>query len=201
MMADRNHDSNSTIHPNFSSAISDFLQEGSRSFPFNSGKRTGYCRGLGVGIKPTSGKSTALNQELASECKKRHDIELKLKEVEAQLQEERHKREENASQFEETQRQLEERMEKQLEVKLAHIFFRMNPFTVGQFSGAMNIAACHDHRVENTSNIFAQRETMDASTTLQREGQDKPPSFSMMPENSGPESHPRNRQGACSDAN
>ncbi|WJX45224.1 hypothetical protein P8452_32119 [Trifolium repens] len=78
-----------------------------------------------------------------------------------------------ASQFEETQRQLEERMEKQLEEKLAHIFFRMNPFTVGQFSGAMNIAACHDYRVESTSNIFAQRETMDASTTLQREGQDK----------------------------
>ena len=96
------------------------------------GKRTGYCRGLGVGIKPTRGKSTALNQELASECKKRHDIELKLKEVEAQLQEERHKREEMASQFEETQRQLEERMEKQLEEKLTHIFYRMNPFTVSR---------------------------------------------------------------------
>jgi DNA-binding transcriptional MerR regulator len=57
---------------------------------------------------------------------------LKLKEVEAQLQEERHKREEMASQFEETQRQHEERMEKQLEEKLTHIFYRMNPFTVSR---------------------------------------------------------------------
>ncbi|CAJ2645811.1 unnamed protein product [Trifolium pratense] len=72
------------------------------------GKRIGYCRGLGVGIKPTRGKSSALNQELASERKKRHDIKMKLKEVEAQLQEERHKREEMETQFEETQRQLEE---------------------------------------------------------------------------------------------
>jgi hypothetical protein len=34
--------------------------------------------------------------------------------------------------YEETQRQFEERMEKQLEEKLAHIFFRMNPFTVSR---------------------------------------------------------------------
>ncbi|XP_057414879.1 uncharacterized protein LOC130709518 isoform X2 [Lotus japonicus] len=54
------------------------------------GERSGYCRGLGAGIQPTKGKSTAgLHEQLVSEREKRQGIEMKLKEVESQFQEER----------------------------------------------------------------------------------------------------------------
>lgn len=95
------------------------------------GERSGYCRGLGAGIKPPKGKSvTGLHEQLEKEREKREDIESKLKEVETQLQEERNVREEMVAQFEESQRQLEEKMQKQLEERMAAILFTMQSFSV-----------------------------------------------------------------------
>ncbi|XP_045820098.1 uncharacterized protein LOC123913411 [Trifolium pratense] len=51
------------------------------------GERSGYSRGLGAGIKPQKGKAvTGLHEELKKECEKRHDMEMKLKDVETQRQ-------------------------------------------------------------------------------------------------------------------
>ncbi|XP_057440453.1 uncharacterized protein LOC130735814 [Lotus japonicus] len=106
------------------------------------GERSFYCRGLGAGIQPTKGKSTAaLHGQLVSEREKRQGMEMKLVEVETQLQEERSKREEMVARIEDSQRQLEERekqfeekvekqleerMEKKLEERMAAFFFRFH---------------------------------------------------------------------------
>src|ERR1044072_3146515 len=88
------------------------------------GERSGYCRGLGAGIQPTKGKSTAgLHEQLVSEREKRQNIEMKLKEVESQLEEERKSREEMAQRLEDSQRKLEERLEKQIQEKMA-LFYK-----------------------------------------------------------------------------
>ncbi|XP_057443008.1 uncharacterized protein LOC130734559 isoform X2 [Lotus japonicus] len=82
------------------------------------GERSGYSCGLGVGIQPTKGKSTAgLHEQLVSEREKRQGVEMKLKEVESQLLEERNIREEMATRIEDSQKQLEER-EKQFEERV-----------------------------------------------------------------------------------
>ncbi|XP_045817063.1 uncharacterized protein LOC123910069 [Trifolium pratense] len=172
------------VHLKVQEATSDILQDINEdvdedqiineAFQSIVGKRIGYCRGLGVGIKPTRGKSSALNQELASERKKRHDIKIKLKErLKLNFKKSVAKDKKWKHNSKRPKDSLNNRMEKQLEEKLAHIFFRRNPFTAGQFSSVRNNAAYHDHRVESTGNIWAQREIMEASTTLRREGQDK----------------------------
>ncbi|KAJ1395714.1 hypothetical protein SESBI_33165 [Sesbania bispinosa] len=109
--------------------LQDMDEEADKDFIVNAafksvvGECSGYCRGLGAGIKPTKGKFViGLQQELANERKRRQNIEMKLKEVEAQLQEECNIREEMAARFEESQRQFEERMDKQLEERLAAVF-------------------------------------------------------------------------------
>lgn len=39
------------------------------------GERSGYCRGLGAGIKPLKGKSvTGLQEQLEKECEKRQGL-------------------------------------------------------------------------------------------------------------------------------
>ncbi|PNX62562.1 hypothetical protein L195_g053049, partial [Trifolium pratense] len=93
------------------------------------GERSGYSRGLGAGIKPQKRKAvTGLHEELKKECEKRHDMEMKLKDVETQLQEERKMREEMTAKFEESQRQIGEEMEKQVEAKMANMFRQMLNF-------------------------------------------------------------------------
>jgi len=95
------------------------------------GGRSGYCRGLGAGIKPLKGKSvTGLQEQLEKECEKRQGLEMKLKEVETQLEKERNMREEMTAKFEESQRQLGEKMEKQVEEKMATMFSQMMNFQV-----------------------------------------------------------------------
>jgi hypothetical protein len=95
------------------------------------GERSGYCRGLGAGIKPQKGKSViGLQEQLEKERENRQDIEMKLKEVETQLEKERNMREEMTAKFEESQRQLEEKMEKQFEEKMANMFSQMMNFQV-----------------------------------------------------------------------
>ncbi|KAJ1384263.1 hypothetical protein SESBI_42707 [Sesbania bispinosa] len=86
------------------------------------GERSGYCRGLGNGVKPTKGKSiTGLHEQLASEREKRQSLEMKLKEVETQLQEERSMREELTTHVEESQRQFQEKIEKTVEERVASL--------------------------------------------------------------------------------
>ncbi|XP_057445737.1 uncharacterized protein LOC130737896 isoform X1 [Lotus japonicus] len=112
------------------------------------GERSGYSRGLGAGIQPTKGKSTAgLHEQLVSEREKRQGIEMKLKAVESQLLEERNIREEMATRIEDSQKQLEERekqfeervekqleerMEKKFEERMAAFFCRTQ--LAGQYS-------------------------------------------------------------------
>ncbi|KAL2344221.1 hypothetical protein Fmac_005506 [Flemingia macrophylla] len=101
------------------------------------GERSGCCRGFGVGIQPTKGKSiTYICEQLTNEREKCQTIKMKLKKVDTQLQEERSKREEMTTHFEDIQRQieesqrtLEERMEKRFQERIVDIFFRMPTFT------------------------------------------------------------------------
>ncbi|XP_024630486.2 uncharacterized protein [Medicago truncatula] len=104
------------------------------------GERSGYCRGLGAGIKTLKGRP-GLQEQLEKECEKSQDLEMKLKEVETQLGKERNMREEMTAKFEESQRQLGEKMEKQVEEKMANMFSQMMNFKGigGQFSSALNI--------------------------------------------------------------
>jgi molecular chaperone GrpE (heat shock protein) len=95
------------------------------------GKRSRYCRGLGVGIKPQKKKVvTVLHEDLKKMCEKRFDIEMRLKYVETQLQETRKMREELTTKFEESQRQLEEKIEKIVEAKMIAMFRQMLDFLV-----------------------------------------------------------------------
>ncbi|GAU23860.1 hypothetical protein TSUD_369680 [Trifolium subterraneum] len=114
------------------------------------GERSGYSRGLGAGIKPQKGKAvTGIHEELKKECEKRHDIEMKLKDVETQLQKERKMREEMTTKFEESQRQIGEEMEKRVEAKMATMFCQMLNFQGGQSSSVLNTKSESNHKVNN----------------------------------------------------
>ncbi|CAJ2673382.1 uncharacterized protein LOC123897932 [Trifolium pratense] len=136
------------------------------------GERSGYSRGLGAGIKPQKRKAvTGLHEELKKECEKRHDMEMKLKDVETQLQEERKMREEMTAKFEESQRQIGEEMEKQVEAKMANMFRQMLNFQGGQSSGALTIESESNHRANNMTTD--KPSSNGVSTTSQRKVRSK----------------------------
>ncbi|XP_058758257.1 uncharacterized protein LOC131631481 [Vicia villosa] len=154
------NDASKEVHTKVGEAYNDFEEAGyvdedkdkliNIAFKSVVGERSGYCRGLGAGIKPQKGKSViGLHEELEKECEKRHDMEMKLKDVETQLQEEQKLREEMTAKFEESQRQLEEKIKTQFEEKMANMFYKMMNFQGGQSSSTPNTTFESNHKVNN----------------------------------------------------